>query len=118
MHDADRFKLLHGPYLPPRCLLGGRLECEVRGEVVVCGLTDARIPWPVGKRGRARSLVVCGGLAEAVRRESNQAVCFWWGVTAQTVTRWRQALGVPQVNEGTARLYVAYAPERLTPEVQ
>jgi hypothetical protein len=118
MRDTDRIKLLHGPYHAPRCRVGRRLTCEVRGEVVVCGLTDARIPWPVGKKDRARSLVVCGGLAKAVRRESAIAVCFWWGITPQTVTKWRKALGVPQVNEGTARLYVAYAPERLTPAVQ
>jgi len=39
-------------------------------------------------------------------------------VTAQTVSAWRKALGVPQVNEGTERLYRDYAPERLPPEVQ
>jgi len=39
-------------------------------------------------------------------------------ITPQTVTVWRKALGVPQVNEGTARLYRDYTPERLPPEVQ
>ena len=32
--------------------------------------------------------------------------------------RLRKALGVPQINEGTRRLYIAYTPERLPPEVQ
>ncbi len=31
---------------------------------------------------------------------------------------WRKALGVPQVNEGTARLHRDYTPYRLPPEVQ
>ena len=53
------------------------LVCEVRGQVVGYGMTDGRIPRPVGKRGRAPSLVVCGGLAKAVRREAAVAVCHW-----------------------------------------
>jgi hypothetical protein len=37
----------------------------------------------------ARTLVVYGRLADAVRHESNQAVAYWWGVTPQTVTKWQ-----------------------------
>jgi hypothetical protein len=58
----------------------------------------------VGKRGRARSLVVYRDLARAVRRESAQAVAHWWGVTPQTVTKWRKALDVGPVTAGTRRL--------------
>jgi hypothetical protein len=68
MTDADRVKLLVGTVLTD----------EARDkDVVVVGFTDARIPWPVGKAkgGRAKSLVVFGALAEAVRTESNLAVC-------------------------------------------
>jgi hypothetical protein len=54
MEDADRFKLLFGPYQTPRFRYGQAVSCQARGEVTVCGLTDATIPWPVGKRGRAR----------------------------------------------------------------
>jgi hypothetical protein len=64
------------------------------------------------------SMILCGDLVKAVRRESNLAICHWWGVTPQTVSKRRKALNVPQVNEGTARLYRDYAPERLPPEVQ
>jgi hypothetical protein len=106
--DADRFRLLFGPYRTPRLRYGKAVFCEVRGEVTICGLSDALIPWPVGKRGRAKSLVVYGDLAEAVRRESNQAVCHWWGVTPQTVTKWRGALDVGPVTAGTSRLLGAY----------
>ena len=59
--------LLFGPYRAPKCRRGSRLFCEARGDVVVHRMTDARIPWPVGKRGRALSPVVCGDLARAVR---------------------------------------------------
>jgi hypothetical protein len=32
------------------------------------------------------------------------AVGHWWGVSGQTVTKWRRARGVPATNEGTHRL--------------
>lgn len=119
MLDANRFKLLRGPYHAPRCLLGRRLYCELRGWVFVAKMSDARIPWPMCKAGkRARAFVLTGDLVRAVVRESNQAVCHWWGVTPQTVTAWRKVLDVPPINTGTARLYREYAPERLTPEVR
>lgn len=104
---------LLGTYKAPRFRYGSTTLCEVRGEVVFAGLTNARIPWPIGKRSgsRARALVVFGDLAKAVRRESASAVCYWWGVTAQTVSKWRKELGVPQMTEGTTRLRVSRAKE-------
>jgi hypothetical protein len=73
----------------------------VRGEVTLCGLSDAPIPWPIGKRGRSRnSLVVFKDLEKAIRRESNQAIAYWWGVTPQTVSKWRKALSVGIATEG------------------
>ena len=81
MTDDDRFRLLFGPDATPVFQYGGDGFCQVRGEVIVCGMTAARIPWPVGKRklkgDRARAIIVCGALADAVRRESAQAVAFW-----------------------------------------
>jgi hypothetical protein len=112
------YRLLHGPYRMPRCRLGGRLFCEERGWVTVERISDGNIPWPQTVVRRSRAFILCGGLAKAVRRESAIAVCHWWGVTPQTVSKWRKALGVPQVNEGTARLYRDYAPERLTEDVR
>jgi hypothetical protein len=72
MTDDDRFRLLFGPYRTPRFAYGSGVFCEVRGRVTVYGLSDGPIPWPVGKRGRAKALVVYKGLAKALRRESNQ----------------------------------------------
>lgn len=77
------------------------------------GHTAARIPWPVGRRkgSPGQGPVLYGDQAEAVRRESNQAVCHRFGVTAQTVTKWRKALGVGATNPGTHRLRSDYTAE-------
>ena len=110
MNDAERFRLLD-TYKTPRFRYGRQVFCELRGWVTVVGLTEAPIPWPVGKRGRGKSLILYGDLEKAVRRESAQAVAHWWGVSAQTVSKWRQALDVPRATEGTSRLHRAYAAE-------
>jgi hypothetical protein len=62
------------------------------------------IPWPIGKRGRAKSLVVYRDLVKAVRRESARAVMRWWSMKRCTVWKWRRALGVDPTNEGTSQL--------------
>jgi hypothetical protein len=65
MDDAERFRLL-GKYRAPRFRIGGTVLCEVRGQVVITGMTEAPIPWPIAKGGRGRhSLVVYKDLAEA-----------------------------------------------------
>ena len=46
--SVDRFKLI-GTYATPAFRIGDRTRCEVRGELLVCGLHDGPIPWPVGK---------------------------------------------------------------------
>jgi hypothetical protein len=76
---ADPTRLLFGPCPTPAVRSGDVVFCDVRGEGIVYGLTDARIPWPVGRRGRARTYVVFAGLADAVRREAAAAVGHWWG---------------------------------------
>jgi len=119
MTDADRFKLLYGPYRAPRVRKGDVVFCDVRGEVVVCGMSSGPIPWPVTRHKRGRPfLIVCAGLAEAVRRESNQAVAFWWGIKPQTVTAYRKALGVPRKTEGSSRLYRDAFLESVPPEAR
>jgi hypothetical protein len=105
MDDADRFRLL-GTYRTPRFRIGQRVRCLVRGEVIITGMTEAPIPWPLAKGGRGRhSLVVYKGLARAVHRESEQAICQWWGVRTTTVWKWRKALGVGIATPGTSRLH-------------
>jgi hypothetical protein len=93
MHDTDRFKLLFGPYQMPRCRVGRWLTCAIRGRVKVVGITSGLIQWP---RTHSRALIICGGLLRAIRRESNQAVARWWGVSELTVSVWRRyAAGWP-----------------------
>jgi hypothetical protein len=83
----------------------------VRGAVEVVSLHEAPIPWPVGKRGRARSLVAFKDLVRAVRRESEVAVAHHRGVDKQTVRKWRKALGVGKVTEGTSERLSDHARE-------
>jgi hypothetical protein len=105
MEDTERFRLL-GKYRTPRFRTGQKVRCQVRGKLVITGMTDAPIPWPIAKGGRGRhSLVVYKGLARAVRRESEQGICYWWGVKTTTVWKWRKALGVPIATPGTSRLH-------------
>jgi hypothetical protein len=109
MNDAVRIKL-HGIYRTPRFRLGAKVKCRVRGELTIVGITDARIPWPLGKNCRgANSLVVYGDLARAVRRESVSAIRHWFGAHDVTVWKWRKALGVPERNYGTRKLWEASA---------
>ncbi len=111
MEDAERFRLL-GKYRTPGFRVGRRVLCQVRGEMVITGMTDAPIPWPLGLHGAGRhSLVVYKDLVKAVRRESEQAICYWWGVRPATVRKWRRALGVGFATEGTSRLFREYISE-------
>jgi hypothetical protein len=63
-------------------------------------MTAARIPWPVGKRGRTKAPV----LARAVRTEAAAAVAHWWGLNVNTICAYRRALGVPRTTAGSLRL--------------
>jgi hypothetical protein len=103
--DADRYPLLFGPYKVPRFRVGGTLTCELRGAVTVAGVSKAPIPWPLTRAARLASLVVCGDLSKALRRESGVAIAHWWGVHPVTVYEWRRRLGLSGVgNQAMARL--------------
>ena len=106
---ADRFRLHCGRYKTPRFRIGQTVIDAIRGEVTIVGITDGRIPWPIGKTKRAKTLVMFRGLAKALRNESNTAICHWWGVTDQTVTKWRNALGISSDTLGSRRLKSVYA---------
>jgi hypothetical protein len=118
VNDPDRFKLLFGPYRTPRFRYGERVLCDVRGLVVICGLTDSSIPWlicrGIGRSTGRTSLVVFDDLAIAIRRESAQAVAHHWGVSVVTVSKWRRLLDVEPNNRGTLRLRQKYANEPAT----
>jgi hypothetical protein len=119
MLDSERVKLLYGPYRPPCCKLGDKLACEYRDrEMVVKGMTDAPISWPASRRGSRSSPIVCGDLVRAIQKESETAVAYHWGVHYPTVWKWRKALGVPRMTNGTVRLRMDWAEEIFTPEVR
>jgi hypothetical protein len=114
MREHDRFKLLFGPYRTPRFKYGDVVTCEMRGDVKIVGLTAARIPWPKCRTGkRSRAIILYGALAEAVRRESAEAVEYWWGVGRDTVWKWRKALGVDRQTEGTEDLRRRWSPKTI-----
>src|SRR5688572_24952575 len=121
MQDSQRFQLVGGPYRMPRCRIGGRLKCKLRGKVRVARITDAPIPWPqaysTGNCGKL-FLVVAGDLVRAVKRESAQALAHHFGVGITTVWTWRKALGIRQTNPGTRRLRQLWAEEIFDEETQ
>ena len=49
MNDSDRFKLYFGPYKTPRFHYGKKVWCHCRGWVKIVGLSDGKIPWPIGR---------------------------------------------------------------------
>jgi hypothetical protein len=114
MDDINRLKLL-GTYQTPLVQYGENVFCEARGELVVVGLHEAPIPWPMGRGGSRGqvSLVLFGDLLKAVHQESVQAVAYWWDVATTTVWRWRKVRGVERENHGTLRLRREYAKEPL-----
>ena len=116
--DAERYKLVGGPYTTPKCHVGQKLTCEYRDrDVKVAGLSDAPIPWPSSRKTGNHSLIVCRDLAKAVRLESVLAIAHHWGVRDETVWKWRKALGVARDTEGTRSLFERTLPERYDPEV-
>jgi hypothetical protein len=119
MIDSERFKLLYGPYVAPKCSIGDKLPCEYRGrEVTVKGITEAPIQWPSTRRNGNLSPILCGDLIRAVRTESETAVAHHWGVRYPTVWKWRRALNVGPITNGTRRLLIESAAETLSPEVR
>jgi transposase len=59
--DREKVKLLHGPYKAPPLRKGDRTTCLYRDrEVIISGMSDARISWPLCRplgKGRPSLLV-------------------------------------------------------------
>jgi hypothetical protein len=108
MLPAIRFKLLFSPYKMPRCKIGGTLKCRRRGKVPVVAISDAPISWPMtrNRNGTGKpSLILCGDLVRAVKRESEIAVAHHWRVSRLTVWALRKTLGVGPYTRGTLQLH-------------
>ena len=116
--------LIAGPYRPPagRSNRIGRIVGDlVRGEVTVCGVSDAPIVWPVARtspNARRPIPVVTAELARAIRTESCEAVAHHWGISRWTVREWRIALGVGRFTAGTTARYRELAPKLHTAEAR
>jgi hypothetical protein len=105
MHASIRAKLHFGHYRTPRFKYDAIVTDEIRGDVKITGLSDARIPWPLAKKkGRRPTPWVNRTLARAIRLESTPAIRYWFGVTAWQASVWRKALDVEENNPGTLRL--------------
>jgi hypothetical protein len=91
-----------GSYRTPRIRLGHQVECEIRGRVTVLYISDSPIQWPWARSGvRDRpSPVIFRGLSRALRTEAAVEICKAWGITSQTVTKWRKKLGLSSRTPG------------------
>lgn len=112
------YPLIGGPYKAPRCKVGRELYDILRGDLVVVAISDAPIPWPLGRvHPVCRPLpILTAELVRAIRTESEQAIVYHWRVSRWAVCRWRRALGVPRFNPGTSQLWSEMAEAKLTPE--
>lgn len=96
--------LLCAPYTAPAVRRGDWIMDELLGLVEVGGWTGAPIPWPYRRRTGSPSLILTDDLVRAVRCEAELAICDQWGVSKGTVYKWRKALGVGRITQGTHKL--------------
>lgn len=96
-------ELMGGPYKTPACREGGWVMDEVHGLVQVNGFSEGRLSWPTRKRplGGPRALALTEELVRAIRLESAVAVSYWWGISTNTVRKFRRLLHVPRNTPGT-----------------
>jgi hypothetical protein len=108
-------ELMNGPYTAPRTAVGLYLRDLIRGRVLVCGISDAPIQWPLSWTPYAtRGMpVLCSELARAVRTETAAAVAYHWGVSRRTTWTWRKALEVPRFSAATLDRFRELGIERL-----
>ena len=112
MADADRPRLIAGPYAAPECAAGDLIHCHLRRKPIrVDGFTVAPIPWPFGGGGRGQRLIVADELRRAIFVESAVAVEAHWGVGRGTASNWRVFFKVGET-PGTRRARESVTPPR------
>jgi hypothetical protein len=47
---VNRLKPRNGPYRTPRFRYGAIKQCALRSDVVIVGISNGRIPWPMGRQ--------------------------------------------------------------------
>lgn len=115
MSDESVPELIGGPYKrPEHAKLGERVRDTRLGFVQVHSFSQAPIPWPMQcKGGGTPCPILIGDLIEAVKTESAAAICHHFGVSRDTVKRWRKELNVQRMNAGTKQLWSDKTEERL-----
>ncbi len=109
MPSIDRHQLHFGPYQTPVFQYGETAACLIHGDVIITGISDGRIAWPMTTRQGGRSLLLYQDLVQAVEREAACAVAYWFGVSTWMVRKWRRILSVPARNQGDRLLKREYA---------
>lgn len=112
MTAAARFRFL-GTYTASRLRVGDRATCLYRDtDVLITSWSDARISWP-----RCRALDHKGGSGllvdetkHAIATESGEALEYPFGVTHNTVCKWRRTFEIGRHGTpGSKRAYKAIA---------
>ena len=111
--------LFAGPYTPPRgraFRMGRTVGDRIRGEVEVCGVSDAPIPWPLARtRAHARPLpIVAGDLERGSGRSRSKRSPSLGGVPLDRPPL-APALGVGRITPGSAALWTKLARKLHTP---
>lgn len=75
MLPPTRTDLRFGRYRTPRFRVGAIVQCSIRGEVRIVGVSSGPIPSPIGQTKRAKTLVIYGALERAIQKESSVAIC-------------------------------------------
>lgn len=97
-------ELLGKNYTLRHCRVGDEIVCAVHGMQVVGGFCGPR-SWPRAKVSGRPQLIVCDGLLQALKVESQEAIAFHWGVHVRTVANWRRTLGLThQTVEGVKHI--------------
>jgi hypothetical protein len=70
--QSDAPRLVAGPYSAPPCQIGEVLHDAIRGPIAVLAMSQAPIPWPLGRQRPHAKLapIVTTELERAIRTES------------------------------------------------
>ena len=119
MVDATSTILRFGHYSMPNGIgVGDTINCAYRGrEVVIAGITDAPVQWFRMRKTGKPFVILCGDLIRAVQTESEAAVAHNWGVDKETVRKWRRALNVGRMTQGTTQVFRTLFESRIPEDV-